>query len=142
MQDDYLFHHEGAGITVTRHWFKLGKQSHAIHFLRRLTLEETKPPRKMAMIVFFIALLLTIIQIIQIVRDSLPPAVGWFLLFACVALMIVASFIAFVQTDKHKLTVDFNDGESIQLSLPTKRGIKQLHVALQHAIDSQSQMPS
>ena len=137
MTDDYLFNNEGAGITVTRHWFRMGNQSHAIHYLRRLTVEQSSPPRKVAMIVFFIGLLLTLIQIIQIVRETLPPAVGWVLLVACLALMIVSSFIAFVQTDKHRLIVDFNDGESVQLALPSKLGIKQLHAALQQAMDAQ-----
>ena len=135
--DDHLFYHEGAGITVTRHWFRMGSQSHAIHYLRRLTLEESSPPRKVAMIVFFIGVLLTIIQVIQIFRETLPPAIGWLLLIACIVLMIVSSYIAFVQADKHKLTVDFNDGETVALALPGKLAVKELHAALQHAMDSQ-----
>lgn len=138
MNDDHLFYHEGADIAVTRHWFRMGKQSHAIHYLRRLTLEESSPPRKMAMVVFFIGLLLTIIQVIQIVRETLPPAIGYLLLIACIVLMIVSSYIAFVQTDKHKLTVDFNDGETVQLALPGQLVVKELHAALQHAMDRQT----
>ncbi len=136
MSDDILFQHAEAEISVTRHWLKIGNQSHAIHYLRRLTLDEWQPPRQVAMIVFFIGLLLAIIQVIQIVRGTLPEAVSWFLLLACVALMIVSSYIAFVQADKHKLQVDFNDGESIQLALPGKGNILRLHAALQEAMDS------
>ena len=88
------------------------------------------------MIVFFIGVLLTIVQIIQIVRGILPEVVSWFLLLACIALMVVSSYIAFVQADKHRLTIDFNDGESLRLSLPGKGSILQLHAALQKAMDT------
>ncbi len=135
--DDHLFYHEGAGIAVTRHWFRMGSQSHAIHYLRRLTLEQSSPPRKVAMIVFFIGVLLTIIQIIQVFRETLPHVVGLLLLIACIVLMIVSSYIAFVQTDKHKLTVDFNDGETVAIALPSKLAMKELHAALQLAMDGQ-----
>ncbi len=137
MDDDPLFYHEGADIAVTRHWFRMGSQSHSIHYLRRLTLEHSTPPRKVAMIVFFIGLLLTIIQLIQVSRETLPHAVGLLLLIACIVLMVVASYIAFVQADKHKLIVDFNDGETIALALPGKLALKELHAALQNAMDSQ-----
>jgi len=135
--DNHLFYHEAADIAVTRHWFRMGSQSHAIHYLRRLTLKESAPPRKVAMIVFFIGILLTIVQVIQVFRETLPHAVGLLLLIACIILMIVSSYIAFVQTDKHSLTVDFNDGETVSLVLPGKLAIKELHAALQHAMDSQ-----
>jgi len=135
--DNHLFYHEAADIAVTRHWFRMGSQSHAIHYLRRLTLDESSPPRKVAMIVFFIGVLLTIVQVIQVFRETLPHAVGLLLLIACIVLMIVSSYIAFVQTDKHKLTVDFNDGETISLALPGKLAIEELHAALQQAMDSQ-----
>ena len=138
MNDDHLFYHEGADIAVTRHWFRMGSQSHAIHYLRRLTLEESSPPRKVAMVVFFIGILLTIIQLIQVFRETLPHAVGLLLLIACVVLMIVSFYIAFVQADKHKLTIDFNDGETVALALPGKHAVKELHTALQHAMDSQT----
>jgi len=137
MSDDYLYYHEAAEVGVTPNWFRMGNQSHAIHYLRRLTLSESSPPRKVAMVVFFIGLLLTIVQVIQIGRETLPPVIGWALLIACVILMLVSSFIAFVQTDKHVLKVDFNDGESVQLALPGKFEIKELHAALQEAMDMQ-----
>ncbi|MEE9333575.1 MAG: DUF6232 family protein [Granulosicoccaceae bacterium] len=138
MNDNHLFYHEGADIVVTRHWFRMGRQSHAIHYLRRLTLEESSPPRKVAMIVFFIGLLLTIVQVIQIFRETLPQAIALLLLIACIVLMIVSSYIAFVQADKHKLTVDFNDGETVTLALPGKLAAKELHAALQQAMDNQA----
>jgi|GEM_PF-4474978 len=137
MSDDYLYENPAAEVAVSANWFRMGNQSHAIHYLRRLTLDESSPPRRVAMVVFFIALLLTIIQVIQIGRETLPPVIAWTLLIACLVLMFFSSYIAFVQADKHKLKVDFNDGESVQLALPGKVQIKELHAALQQAMDMQ-----
>ncbi len=135
MSDDVLFHHPGTDITVTQHWLKIGNQSHAIHYLRRLTLDHWAPPRKVAMVVFFVGVLLTLIQVLQVLRGTLPPAISWLLLLACIGLMIFSSYGAFVQQDKQQLTIDFNDGESLLLNLPGKQSVNQLHAALQEAMD-------
>lgn len=123
-------------ITVTPSWLEIKNTSYAVRYIQKLTLNSLSPPRIAAGMVFVIALVLALWQGYRVFNDVAPVTLNWFLLVLCVLLMLVSSFIAFVQPARYRLDIILaNEPKPLQIERQTRADILELHEALALAMD-------
>lgn len=134
--DDILY---GDGhVTVMPSWLEIGgRESYAVRSIVRLSLSESAPPRRMAGTVALFAFVLAVVSAVHVVRESLPTALAWLALAASVALLLIASHVAFRRPTDYALDVQLADGTPIRIVRPDRSSLVELHRALARAMERQ-----
>lgn len=134
--DDVLY--ADGHVTVMPSWLEIdGRESYAVRSIVRLSLSESAPPRRVAATVSVVAFGLAIVSGLHLARDSLPGPVAWLALVASLALLLVASHVAFVRPSDYTLDIVLADGTPVRLVRPERASLLELHRALSRAMERQ-----
>ena len=134
--DDLLY--DDGRVTVMPSWLEIdGRESYAVRSIVRLSLSESAPPRGVAATVSLVALVLAVVSGAHLLRDSLPGPVAWLALVASLALLLVASHVAFVRPSDYTLDIQLVDGTPIRLVRSERASLLELHRALRRAMERQ-----
>ncbi len=122
-------------ITVTPSWLELDSTSHAVRYIRRLTLQEAEPPRRPAMITFCIVFLLFLFECVQLYLGTPTVQLHTALIILCVCFMLYAGYIAFFKPASFWVDINFDDQSVVQVSFMRQLELHEFHTALARAMD-------
>lgn len=122
-------------ISVTRSWLMLDGAQFALRYVNKLSIVSTEPPRIAALGALCVCVLLAVITLVRIVAGDFSLALGWWILLACAGVMLFAGHVAFIRTGLYRVTVIFEDGESVTAVMPTASLAANFQDAVRDALD-------
>jgi len=120
---------------VTRSWIQLAGVQYAVKYVDQTAVISSEPPRQTALGVLVACLLLALLTVYRIVAGDFSLAVGWFVLIACAAVILVAGHIAFVKPGIHQVHIRFENGERIVYETGVAANASQFQEAVLSALD-------
>lgn len=126
--------HEG-NISVTRSWISLGVSQYAIRNVNKLSSETHEPPKGAALGALFVCLFLAILTVVRVVWGDFSIGLGRWIVVACAVVMLWAGHVAFVRDGTYRITVTFDDGESVTILMPTASASDRFQKAVRDALD-------
>lgn len=120
---------------VTRSWIQIAGVQYAVKYVDQTAVSASEPPRQTALGVLVACVLLAVLTLYRIWAGDFSLAIGWFVLIACAAVILVAGYIAFVKPGVYQVHIRFKNGERIVYATAEASNASKFQDAVLSALD-------